>query len=110
MPGIRTAAHDSFVRKTRRFFVYLMASHSRVVYIGMTSNLMRRVWEHRTGVLQGFTQRYRVYRLVHFEEYADARLATARERQLQGWSRDRKVSLVESCNPGWIDLASTWFE
>lgn len=98
------------MRRRRRFYVYLLASRSRVVYIGMTSDLVRRVWEHRTGVRGGFTSRYRVHRLVHFEEFADARIASARERQIKGWSRERKLRLIEASNAEWRDLAAAWFE
>jgi putative endonuclease len=95
---------------SRRFYVYLMASLSRIVYTGMTSDLVRRVWEHRNGTTGGFTARYRVHRLVYFEEYRNARLATARERQIKGWTRERKLRLIEAGNAEWIDLAAAWFE
>jgi len=98
------------MRRRRRFYVYLMASLSRILCIGMTSDLVRRVREHRTGLRRGFTARYRVYRLVHFEEYADARVATARERQIKGWTRERKLRLIETSNAEWLDLAAAWFE
>jgi putative endonuclease len=64
--------------------------------------------EHKQGLIPGFTSRYRVTRLVYFEEYADIREAIAREKQLKGWSRSRKIRLVESRNPTWEDLAETW--
>lgn len=80
------------------------------MYIGMTSDLVRRVWEHRNGLRRGFTARYRVHRLVYFEEFADARLASARERQIKGWSRERKLRLIEAGNAEWRDLAAAWFE
>jgi putative endonuclease len=104
------SGHSSLVRRIRRFYVYLVASRSRTIYVGMTSDLVRRVWEHRTGACRGFTARYRIHRLVYFEEYADARLATTREREIKGWSRARKLRLIEGKNAGWIDLAAEWFE
>ena len=76
----------------------------------MTSDLVRRVWEHRTGAYRGFTARYCAHHLVYFEQYADARLATVRERQIKGWSRERKVRLIEANNAGWLDLAAAWFD
>ena len=90
------------------FYVYLLASRSRVLYIGMTNNLERRVREHKLGELQGFTQKYRVHRLVFFECFHDARTAIAREKQLKGWRREKKVALIEVANPTWEDLAAEW--
>ena len=84
-----------------------MASRSRVLYTGVTNELARRVNEHRQGLLGGFTLKYRVTRLVHFEEFADIRDAIAREKQIKGWKRSRKVRLIEGRNPTWEDLADT---
>ena len=93
---------------TPRFFVYILASHSRTLYTGVTRDLLRRVHQHREGLIPGFTRRYRVTRLVYFEETSEARSAFARERQIKGWSRLKKVQLVESVNSGWVDLAEPW--
>jgi putative endonuclease len=93
----------------QRFFVYVMASQSRVLYVGLTRNLLRRVCQHRSGALGGFTSRYRVTRLVYFEETSSVRVAITRERQLKSWSRRKKVALIESMNAGWLDLAADWF-
>jgi putative endonuclease len=95
--------------RTPRFFVYILASHSGALYTGVTRHLLRRVHQHREGLIPGFTRRYRVTRLVYFEETSEARSAFARERQIKGWSRLKKVQLVESVNSGWIDLAENWF-
>jgi putative endonuclease len=87
------------------YHVYILASLHRVLYIGVTSDLRGRVYKHKAGAMKGFTTRYKVNRLVYFETYADARSAIAREKQLKGWVRKRKVELVEAENPGWEDLA-----
>jgi putative endonuclease len=92
-----------------RFHVYILASHSRVLYTGLTRDLVRRVHQHRLGEIPGFTSQYRVTRLVYFEETSEARRAIARERQIKGWSRHKKVQLIESTNAGWLDLAEDWF-
>ena len=92
------------------YFVYVLASDSRVLYTGVTSDLPRRVWQHRSGQLEGFTRRYRVHRLVHFEETADPSSAIAREKQIKAWNRGKRVRLIEATNPGWLDLAAAWFE
>lgn len=91
------------------FWVYLMTNHSGTLYIGMTNNLERRIWEHRHGVVEGFTSKYHITRLVLAEPYAEVRDAIAREKQLKKWSRDKKIALVQSSNPEWHDLAEEWF-
>ena len=88
-----------------QYFVYILASRSRRLYVGCTSDLARRLAQHRAGVFQGFTSRYRIHSLVYFELTADARAAVARERELKGWSRERKMRLVEGANAGWLDLS-----
>ena len=82
-----------------------MASRSRVLYTGVTNDLARRVNEHKQGRGGAFTLKYRVTRLVYFEEFADIRDAIAREKETKGWKRSRKISLIESRNPTWEDLA-----
>ncbi len=87
-----------------------MASKSRVLYIGITGNLNRRVFEHKNDLLAGFTRRYKVHRLVHFERFTNVSSAIAREKELKGWRREKKVQLIESENPVWEDLAELWYE
>jgi putative endonuclease len=91
-------------------FVYIMSSVTRTIYIGVTSDLQRRVWEHKSKQVEGFTKRYRCTRLVYFEELSDMSQAIQRETTLKGWLRKRKVELVEKENPKWLDLAERWFE
>ena len=86
--------------------VYIMASASRVLYIGVTGHLLRRVMEHKEMRVPGFTARYRVTELVYFEAFGDIRIAIAREKQIKGWLRARKIALIESFNPHWQDLAA----
>ena len=92
-----------------RFFVYILASRSRVLYTGVTRDLLRRVYQHRNGEVPGFSRRYQVNRLVYFEETSSATSAFERERQIKGWSREKKLRLIESANAGWLDLAVDWF-
>src|SRR5256885_12258676 len=89
----------------RAYWTYIMASRSRVLYTGVTNDLGRRVNEHKQSLIAGFTERYRITRLVYFEEYADIRDAIAREKQIKGWVRSRKINLIEERNPTWDDLA-----
>ena len=89
----------------RTYFVYILASRSRNLYTGVTNNLQRRIVEHRDGVVPGFTARYRILRLVHFELFGDIRYAIAREKEIKAWRREKKIWLIERHNPTWEDLA-----
>jgi len=91
------------------FYVYIMASRSRVLYVGVTNDLARRVDEHKRGLAAGFTSKYRITRLVHFEEFVDILDAIAREKEIKGWVRTRKTRLIDSSNPTWEDLSSLFF-
>jgi putative endonuclease len=92
-----------------RFYVYILASNSRVLYTGVTSDLLRGIQQHRLGLVPGFTQKYHVNRLVYFEEAPTAQFAFDRGHQIKGWSREKKLRLIESINAGWLDLAVDWF-
>ena len=94
----------------RSYYVYVMASISRVLYVGMTNDLRRRVWEHKLGQTPGFTKRYNVNRLVYFVATNDVRVAIEREKQIKGWSRSKKIKLIEEGNPDWKDLSQDWDE
>jgi putative endonuclease len=89
----------------RTYCVYILASTQRALYVGVTRDLRRRVYEHKAGWVPGFTRRYNVNRLVWFEVHRDARAAITREKQLKGWSRARKVALIECENAEWDDLS-----
>jgi putative endonuclease len=90
-------------------YVYILASKSGVLYTGVTSRLARRTIEHRQKLVEGFSSRYNVNRLVYWEKYADIRSAIAREKQIKGWLRAKKVALIESRNPSRKDLAERYF-
>jgi putative endonuclease len=89
----------------RQFYVYIVASHSRKLYVGMTNDLARRVYQHRHKLLPGFTAKYNIHRLVYYEVTGNPAAAIAREKELKGWLRKWKVELIEGANPGWRDLA-----
>jgi putative endonuclease len=93
----------------RTFCVYILASASRVLYTGVTSNLESRVLQHRHKLLPGFTSRYNVNRLVYYETFSDVRAAIAREKEVKGWVRKRKIALIESANRDWKDLSEGWY-
>lgn len=91
--------------KSHIYYVYILASkRNGTLYIGVTSNLYRRTWEHKLGIIAGFTKKYHVKLLVYFEEYTNSNEAIAREKYLKGKSRRYKVDLIEKKNPQWIDL------
>lgn len=90
------------------FYVYIMASRSLTPYIGFTSNLELRVTQHKCDELDGFSKTYQCHRLVYFEHFQNATTAIAREKQLKGWSRTKKITLIKSANPAWADLSADW--
>ena len=90
------------------YYEYILASKCGVLYIGVTNDLGRRVFEHREKLFAGFTERYNVSRLVYVESFSDVRDAIAREKQLKGWRRDKKIAMIERDNPTWTDLSAAW--
>jgi putative endonuclease len=96
--------------RERCYYVYIMASKSRVVYVGVTGFLMARVLRHRAGEGGQFTRRYQVYRLVYFASFRNVGDAIARETEIKKWRREKKVRLIEERNPTWEDLAEGWGE
>ena len=90
------------------YTVYIMASRSLTLYIGVTRDLYRRTTEHKQHDIDGFTSTYRIERLVYYERFADIRAAIAREKQLKGWRREKKIALIRATNPTWIDLSEDW--
>ncbi len=92
----------------RSFCVYIMANLRRTLYVGITSNLPRRLAQHASGTGSRFVERYDLKRLVHVEVFARPDEAIAREKQLKGWLRRRKIELIDAANPGWNDLSAEW--
>lgn len=88
----------------RYYYVYILASDSGTLYIGVTDNLARRMWEHKKDLVKGFTQKYGCHRLIYYEQYQDVENAILREKQLKRWRRDKKEQLIGKINPGWKDL------
>jgi putative endonuclease len=94
------------VSSSDRYYVYILSNRSRTLYIGVTNDLARRVWEHKHEAVPGFTAKYHISQLVYFEEAAHPQVAIAREKQLKSWRREKKVKLVSAANPTWRDLAA----
>jgi putative endonuclease len=93
----------------KTYWVYILASGKNgTLYVGVTNSLQRRTWQHQHPTAESFTRRYRVDRLVYFEEFREVTNAIAREKQLKGGSRKKKIALIENGNPGWQDLSEGW--
>ena len=91
------------------YYVYILTNwKGNVMYIGVTSNLERRLYKHRHELIEGFTKRYHVHKLVYYEQTGDVKAAIEREKQLKHWTRAKKNALVETMNPTWKDLSEDW--
>jgi putative endonuclease len=97
-------------RKACEYYVYLLSSRSGTLYVGVTNDLVRRVWQHKQGTSDGFTKRYGINRLVWFESGGDVIGAIEREKQIKAWRREKKVALIVAGNPAWDDLSVGWFD
>ena len=95
---------------TEEYYVYIMTNNSRTLYTGVTGDLERRIWQHKQGKGSEFTSRYKISKLVYFESCSDVMEAITREKQIKGWLRVKKIALVESINPDWVDLSADWFD
>jgi putative endonuclease len=108
-PARRGYPQEGSPPRSLEMFVYILASKTRAIYVGVTNDLVRRVWERRSGAVAGFTRRYGVDRLVYYEACPDPAGAISREKQIKGWARVKKVAMIESLNSAWNDLAEHWF-
>ncbi len=95
----------------RTYFVYIITNQPHgTLYVGITNSLNRRIWQHKTGEYEGFSKQYGLKRLVHHEDFRDVRDAIAREKQIKGWTRTKKVTLIAELNPLWHDLSAGWYK
>ena len=95
----------------KKYYVYLLTTrNNKVLYTGVTNNLAKRICEHKNKLIDGFTKKYNVHKLVYFEETGDIRAAIEREKQIKGWLRIKKDKLIESKNPYWLDLSDELFD
>lgn len=92
------------------YYVYIMTNRSKTLYTGVTNDIMRRVYEHKQKLVEGFTKRYNITKLVYCETTDGVWSAIKREKQIKGWLRSRKVALIESTNPQWEDLSRDWYD
>ncbi len=95
----------------KQYYVYIVTNRENgVLYTGITNDLERRVHEHKHKIVQGFTSKYNCTRLVYYDSTPDVRAAIAKEKQIKGWSRRKKIALIDSMNPEWKDLSEGWYE
>ncbi|MCB8960717.1 MAG: GIY-YIG nuclease family protein [Ardenticatenales bacterium] len=96
--------------RVHRYFVYILGNRGKMLYVGVTNNIRRRVWEHKTKRNpKSFTARYDIDRLLYFEEFRYVLDAIAREKEIKGWRREKKIRLIERMNHRWRDLSEGWF-
>lgn len=95
--------------KQNCYYVYVMTNDSGTLYIGVTNDIVRRVYEHKQKLVAGFTFKYNITQLVYFEETNDVKAAITREKQIKGWLRNKKIALIRSVNQKWEDLSSDWY-
>jgi putative endonuclease len=93
----------------KSYYVYIMTNKSKTLYTGVTNNLERRVYEHKHKLVPGFTGKYNITKLVYYAETNDVQEALAREKQIKGWLRSKKIALIEAENPEWKDLSLEWY-
>jgi len=93
----------------KQYYAYIMTNRSRTLYVGVTNDLVRRVYEHKNKMVDGFTKKYNLTLLVYYEETGDIQSASEREKQIKGWLRNKKIALIESVNPQWKDLSDGWY-
>jgi putative endonuclease len=98
------------MREEKRYYVYIMASRSLTLYTGVTGDLHHRALQHKAGEIEGFTKKYNINRLVYYETFKYVDKAITREKQIKGWTRAKRLALIESMNPTWQDLADGWGE
>ena len=99
------------MKTIHKYYVYILASQRNgTLYIGLTNDLQRRVYEHKTGAIKGFTQKYGVSMLVYYEEYQFVEEAIRREKNMKKWKRSWKLKLIEEMNSNWDDLAKDWYD
>jgi putative endonuclease len=94
----------------RQYYVYIMTNRSGTLYTGVTNNIKQRVHQHKNKLIEGFTRKYNINRLLHVETFSDVYSAIAREKTIKGWLRKKKIELIDGANPDWKDLSEDWYD
>ena len=91
------------------YYVYILTNKAnKVLYTGVTNNLERRLWEHRNNLVTGFAEKYKAHKLVYYDVTPEIKSAISREKEIKGWRREKKISLINALNPKWNDLSKSW--
>ena len=93
-----------------QYYVYIMTNRSKTLYAGITNDIKKRVYQHKSKLIEGFTKKYNITRLVYVETFRDVNSAIAREKVIKGWLRKKKIALIEEQNPEWRDLSENWYD
>jgi len=97
------------MQKDNQYYVYIMTNKSGTLYTGLTNNIKERVFQHKNKLVEGFTKKYNINKLIYFETFGDIYSAIAREKTIKGWLRKKKVELIKTTNPDWEDLSQDWY-
>jgi len=93
-----------------QYYIYIMTNKSGTLYVGMTNDIKKRVYEHKNKLIAGFTKKHNINRLIYFETFSDVHSAITREKTIKGWLRKKKIDLVNNTNPYWNDLSNDWYD
>jgi len=93
-----------------QYYVYIMTNKSGTLYVGVINNIKKRVYEHKNKLVEGFTKKYNINKLLYFETFGDIYSAITREKTIKGWLREKKIEFVRTTNPDWTDLSQDWYE
>ena len=96
--------------KIHQYYVYILTNKSGTIYVGVTNNIKKRVYQHKNKLVEGFTKKYNIDILLYYEPFSDINSAIAREKMIKGWVRKKKIELINTINPNWIELSSNWYE
>jgi len=98
------------MQRQYQYYIYIMTNKSGTLYVGLTGNIKKRVYEHKNKLVEGFAKKYNIDKLVYLEMFGDVYSAIAREKTIKGWLRKKKLQLIETTNPDWVDLSKDWHE
>jgi len=98
------------MQSDKQYYVYILTNKSGTVYVGITSNIKKRIYEHKNKLVEGFTKKYNIDKLIYFETFSDVCSAIAREKTIKGWLRKKKLQLIKTTNPDWVNLSHDWYE
>jgi putative endonuclease len=96
--------------REKQYYVYIMTNRSGTLYVGVTNNIKKRIYQHKNKLVEGFTKKYNIDMLIYYETFSDVRSAISREKLIKVWLRSKKIDLINTTNPDWTDLSKDWFD